>query len=99
MKRRGFFKTAALAGVMIAAGLIGQTARAADTIKVSLWGRFRTMICHVAHELAQQRFGFGRCTRAVDDESVSNVGFTGESHRGPLGHRRHGVGNVNHPVF
>jgi urea transport system substrate-binding protein len=36
MKRRGFFKTAALAGVMIATGLIGQTARAADTIKVGI---------------------------------------------------------------
>src|SRR5689334_4706588 len=36
MKRRGFFKTAAIAGVMIAAGVIGQTARAADTIKVGI---------------------------------------------------------------
>ena len=36
MKRRGFFKTAALAGVMIAAGLIGQSASAADTIKVGI---------------------------------------------------------------
>ncbi len=36
MKRRGFFKTAALAGVMIAAGLIGQSANAADTIKVGI---------------------------------------------------------------
>jgi urea transport system substrate-binding protein len=36
MKRRGFFKTASLAGVMIAAGLIGQTASAADTIKVGI---------------------------------------------------------------
>ncbi|MEP7085637.1 MAG: transporter substrate-binding protein, partial [Betaproteobacteria bacterium] len=36
MKRRGFFKTAAVAGVLIAAGVIGQAARAADTIKVGI---------------------------------------------------------------
>jgi urea transport system substrate-binding protein len=36
MKRRGFFKTASLAGVMIATGLIGQTVQAADTIKVGI---------------------------------------------------------------
>ena len=36
MKRRGFFKTAAIAGVMMAAGIVGQAARAADTIKVGV---------------------------------------------------------------
>ena len=36
MKRRGFFKTAAIAGVLMAAGIIGQVARAADTIKVGI---------------------------------------------------------------
>jgi len=36
MKRRGFFKTAAVASVMMAAGLLGPSARAADTIKVGI---------------------------------------------------------------
>ena len=36
MKRRGFFKTAAIAGVLMAAGIVGQDARAADTIKVGI---------------------------------------------------------------
>ena len=36
MKRRGFFKTAAIAGVLMAAGIVGQAARAADTIKVGI---------------------------------------------------------------
>ena len=36
MKRRGFFKTAAIAGVMMAAGIVGQAAHAADTIKVGI---------------------------------------------------------------
>ena len=37
MKRRGFFKTAAIAGVMIAAGIIGQQASAADTNLRTIW--------------------------------------------------------------
>ncbi len=36
MKRRGLLKTAALASVMMAAGLMGQVAQAADTIKVGI---------------------------------------------------------------
>ena len=36
MKRRDLFKTAAIAGVMMAAGIVGQAARAADTIKVGI---------------------------------------------------------------
>src|SRR5579862_9141937 len=36
MKRRGLLKTAALASVMMAAGLMGHVARAADTIKVGV---------------------------------------------------------------
>ena len=36
MKRRDLFKTAAIASVMMAAGIVGQAARAADTIKVGI---------------------------------------------------------------
>ena len=36
MKRRGFFKTAAIAGFLMAAGITGQAADAADTIKVGI---------------------------------------------------------------
>ncbi len=36
MKRRGLLKTAALASVMMATGLMGQVAQAADTIKVGI---------------------------------------------------------------
>jgi urea transport system substrate-binding protein len=36
MNRRGLFKTVAIAGVMMAAGIVGQAARAADTIKVGI---------------------------------------------------------------
>ena len=36
MKRRGFFKTAAIAGFLMAAGITGQAAHAADTIKVGI---------------------------------------------------------------
>ena len=36
MQRRGFFKTAAIAGMLMATGIISQAARAADTIKVGI---------------------------------------------------------------